>query len=402
MDFALKTMNIRSSVELDRAKREIKLMSKMGSNRFTVKCAGYEFVKSKTDSYPSEAIILMEYCPGGSLLDYALNRKLEWNEVDILKIFWKVSECISFCHSRSPPIIHRDVKLENILISADKNLKICDFGSAVDEPQLPTKMNRSLIQDDIERNTTWAYRAPEMIDLLQEKWIDEKVDIWALGCLLYKMLYGVTPFEGASKLKIMNAQIDLSLTKFSNVNALIKFMLNSDPYERPDIDDVMEKTAKLLNFEHNRVIPKKSHKKVHQQPPPIVKQSGEWNPFPDTSKEINKPEAYQPPVSQNQNDLSTLSPQTNNPFFADDPWPTEIQNKTPQDQFKGFFNDDDLQPDFSTVPQGTATFNQQDNSKVFFPDSTWNVSDNTTTPNNLQNNSNQPFTGFFNDDPWKF
>jgi len=99
-----------------------------------------------------------------------------------------------------------------------------------------------------------------MVDLYQDKWIDEKADIWALGCVLYKILYDVTPFENGSKLKIINAEVEFpTSSKYSqNIHALVKFMLDPNPDTRPDIDHVMEHTAKLLNISHKRLIPEKT------------------------------------------------------------------------------------------------------------------------------------------------
>jgi AP2-associated kinase len=62
-----------------------------------------------------------------------------------------------------------------------------------------------------------AYRSPEMVDLYMEKWIDEKADVWALGCILYKLAYFVTPFEDGGRLKILNVKVDFPDTpRFSN------------------------------------------------------------------------------------------------------------------------------------------------------------------------------------------
>jgi serine/threonine protein kinase len=79
---------------------------------------------------------------------------------------------------------------------------------------------RGRIEEDIQKNTTmarnWkscqidlthlkAYRSPEMVDLYRDEWIAEKVDIWALGCVLFKMLYKFGPFEEGGRLQIINA-----------------------------------------------------------------------------------------------------------------------------------------------------------------------------------------------------
>ena len=74
----------------------------------------------------------------------------------------------------------------------------------------------------IQRNTTPMYRAPEMIDLYSNKPVNEKADIWALGCLLYKLCFKVHPFEDSAKLRILNAKYkippnDASYTMFHTI-----------------------------------------------------------------------------------------------------------------------------------------------------------------------------------------
>ena len=64
----------------------------------------------------------------------------------------------------------------------------------------------------IQRNTTPMYRAPEMVDLYSNKPVNEKADIWALGCLLYKLCFKVHPFEDSAKLRILNANYKIPPT----------------------------------------------------------------------------------------------------------------------------------------------------------------------------------------------
>ena len=61
----------------------------------------------------------------------------------------------------------------------------------------------------IHRNTTPMYRSPEMIDLYSNHPINEKADIWALGCMLYKLCYCVHPFEDSGTLRILNGNYTL-------------------------------------------------------------------------------------------------------------------------------------------------------------------------------------------------
>ena len=79
-------------------------------------------------------------------------------------------------------------KAENVLLGDHGNWKLCDFGSATTHIyDTSNAKERMAAEEDIERNTTLAYRAPEMVDLYRRQIIDESVDIWALGVLLFKV-----------------------------------------------------------------------------------------------------------------------------------------------------------------------------------------------------------------------
>lgn len=109
-------------------------------------------------------------------------------------------------HSQTPPIAHRDIKIENILLS-DKRFKLCDFGSASSETLIydgskqfdifgadtgSKRVDQAF--EDFERFTTMMYRPPEMIDKYMKWNVTTKVDIWMLGCVAYTLCYALHPF----------------------------------------------------------------------------------------------------------------------------------------------------------------------------------------------------------------
>ncbi|KAG5647686.1 hypothetical protein DXG03_008409 [Asterophora parasitica] len=155
-----------------------------------------------------EVFILMEFCPGGGIIDM-MNRRLRerLTEAEILQIFVDVCEGVAYMHNLRPALLHRDLKVENILQSSSTSYKLCDFGSAttVSRPPATTQEIRAL-EADLNRHTTLQYRAPEMVDVYSRRPVDEKSDVWALGVLLYKLCYYTTPFEEHGQLAILNVQ----------------------------------------------------------------------------------------------------------------------------------------------------------------------------------------------------
>ena len=213
----------------------------------------------------------MEYCSGGGIIDL-MNARLRdrLREEEVLKIFGDVCAGVAVMHHQDPPLMHRDLKVENILMSPstapDSNpnsrstssnlkatFKLCDFGSAA--PVISRKPARSMeevkrVEADLNKHTTLQYRAPEMVDVYQRRVIDEKADIWALGVLLYKLCYYTTPFEenGGGPLAILNVQyrIPPQPVYSQRLKDLIGSLLKEQSSQRPTIDQVIIDVHRLL------------------------------------------------------------------------------------------------------------------------------------------------------------
>ena len=112
-------------------------------------------------------------------------------------IFTGICYAVKWIHDQG--IIHRDLKVENVLQSSHVNeFKLCDFGSATKQVipkgvQLSMEQVR-ILSDEIDKYTTIAYRAPEICNLFHSKGITNKIDIWALGIILYKLCFFVSCF----------------------------------------------------------------------------------------------------------------------------------------------------------------------------------------------------------------
>lgn len=204
----LKRVAVPDKEALASMRNEVETMKKLKGRRHIVEYIDAHASELKGGGY--EVFLLMEYCNGGGLIDF-MNTRLQnrLTEPEILKIFSDVAQGVADMHYLKPPLLHRDLKVENVLITSSGSsprYKLCDFGSAAPPGLAATNAAEGrLIEDDVQKHTTLQYRSPEMIDVYRKQPINEKSDIWALGVLLYKLCYYKTPFEEQGQMAILNA-----------------------------------------------------------------------------------------------------------------------------------------------------------------------------------------------------
>ncbi|KAJ5514717.1 hypothetical protein N7463_004269 [Penicillium fimorum] len=250
----LKRVAVPDKAALANMRTEVETMKKLKGHRHIVKYIDSHASQLRGGGY--EVFLVMEYCAGGGLIDF-MNTRLQHRltEPEIIKIFSDVAEGVACMHYLKPPLLHRDLKVENVLISgkgSSATYKLCDFGSsAPPRPAATSAAEGRLIEDDVQRHTTLQYRSPEMIDVYRKQPIDEKSDIWALGVFLYKLCYYTTPFEEVGQMAILNATFKYpSYPSFSSrLKLLIGSMLKEDPRNRPNIYEVVREVCKMQGKE---------------------------------------------------------------------------------------------------------------------------------------------------------
>lgn len=210
-------------------------------NPFIVKYYDRIIDKSTTRLY-----IIMEYCAGGDLghlISKAKKEKTYLDELLIWKVFAQAVIALKECHRRVDgngvprPVLHRDIKPANILLDADQNIKIGDFGLAK-ELSNHTKFAQTNVG-------TPLYMAPEIIN---EKNYDEKTDIWSLGCLLYELAALRPPFEASNVvslgIKINTGKYNRIPSRYSdNLFECMRLMLQNEPRKRPKIEELEEMSS---------------------------------------------------------------------------------------------------------------------------------------------------------------
>ena len=174
--------------------------------------------------------IVMEYCEGGDIMNYIIS-KGRLSENESLKFFHQLINALFYLHSQS--IAHRDVKIDNLLLDSNKDLKLIDFG-------LSTKYK----EDELLNQPcgTIVYAAPEVLDY--KDYHGMLADVWSCGIVLYGMLSGFLPFgdsdDEINKKMVLSGRIKMPNFFSEGAINLLKHMLDINPLTRFTLDDIME------------------------------------------------------------------------------------------------------------------------------------------------------------------
>ncbi|XP_038161762.1 cyclin-G-associated kinase isoform X1 [Cyprinodon tularosa] len=252
-DYALKRLLSNEEEKNKEIIQEVCFMKKLSGHPNMVQfCSAASISKEESDTGQAEFLILTELCKG-QLVDFIrrVEQRAPMSCDTVLKIFYQACRAVQHMHKQKPPVIHRDLKIENLLISNQGTIKLCDFGSATTVSHYPdyswSAQKRSMVEDEITRNTTPAYRTPEMIDLYSNFPINDKQDIWALGCILYLLCFKQHPFEEGAKLQIVNGKYSIPQNdvKYAVFHDLIRSMLKVNPDERLSITELVNQLQEI-------------------------------------------------------------------------------------------------------------------------------------------------------------
>jgi len=148
---------------------------------------------------PPNLCIVTEYMPGGSLHHLLHKARTPLMLGQQAKLALQVCEGVAFLHSLTPPVVHRDLKSLNIVLDLIFNAKICDFGLT----QSMEKTHISLKEGG--NGGSPRYMAPECYDCKGK--ITEKVDVWAMGCILVEVFGGPLPYDDCNNIQQIVAKV---------------------------------------------------------------------------------------------------------------------------------------------------------------------------------------------------
>ncbi|XP_044466581.1 serine/threonine-protein kinase 16-like [Mangifera indica] len=265
--YAMKKVLIQNNEQLELVREEIRVSS-LFNHRNLLPLVDHAIISIKDNQEGSrnhEAYLLFPVHLDGTLMDNAQAMKAKkefFSTLDVLQIFRQLCAGLGHMHGLEPPYAHNDVKPGNVLITNRKGQPplaiLMDFGSARPaRRQIRSRSEALRLQEWAAEHCSAPYRAPELWDCPSHVDIDERTDIWSLGCTLYAIMYGVSPFEyalgesaGSLQLAVVNAQIKWPAGPNPPYpDALHKFvtwLLQPQAAVRPFIDDIIIHVDKLI------------------------------------------------------------------------------------------------------------------------------------------------------------
>uniref|UniRef100_H2ZA89 Protein kinase domain-containing protein n=1 Tax=Ciona savignyi TaxID=51511 RepID=H2ZA89_CIOSA len=250
--YALKRLLSQEASKKKEIIREIQFLKRLSGHPNIIQYISAATIsKEESGQAHDEFLLCTEFCEGGQLVDVMRRLGGPMPLDQIIKAFYQTCSAVSHLHKQQLPVIHRDLKVENLLLTANGILKLCDFGSATTASHYPdntwTAAKRGQVEDEILRNTTPMYRTPEMIDMYSNYPINEMQDIWALGCILYLLCFNKHPFEDSARLAILNANFTIPTTdkKYKMLHPLIKSILQINPNNRPPAVVIVEQLSEF-------------------------------------------------------------------------------------------------------------------------------------------------------------
>ncbi|KAG0739616.1 hypothetical protein G6F57_008877 [Rhizopus arrhizus] len=184
--------------------------------------------------------IICDYCENGNLLDYVKQKKR--TEDEIRKVFGELCDALGYLHQEAR-LVHKDLKLENVLLDENNRVKLCDFGLAIcQQPLVQLPLSPPLSGDDYAGGSL-AYAAPEQIKSVRAISCP-LTDIWSLGVILYALISRKLPFQDEYdprlQQKILLGEYDMPFDISLELQDLIKHCLMLDPHQRFNIQQVLQ------------------------------------------------------------------------------------------------------------------------------------------------------------------
>ncbi|XP_029315883.1 MAP/microtubule affinity-regulating kinase 3a isoform X17 [Cottoperca gobio] len=189
--------------------------------------------------------LVMEYASGGEVFDYLVAHG-RMKEKEARAKFRQIVSAVQYCHQKH--IVHRDLKAENLLLDADMNIKIADFGFS-NEFTMGNKLDTFCGSP--------PYAAPELFQ--GKKYDGPEVDVWSLGVILYTLVSGSLPFDGQNlkelRERVLRGKYRIPFYMSTDCENLLKRFLVLNPTKRGTLEQIMKDRWINAGFEEDELKP---------------------------------------------------------------------------------------------------------------------------------------------------
>ncbi|XP_040604345.1 serine/threonine-protein kinase MARK2 isoform X1 [Mesocricetus auratus] len=226
-----------NSSSLQKLFREVRIM-KVLSHPNIVKL--FEVIETEKTLY-----LVMEYASGGEVFDYLVAHG-RMKEKEARAKFRQIVSAVQYCHQKF--IVHRDLKAENLLLDADMNIKIADFGFS-NEFTFGNKLDTFCGSP--------PYAAPELFQ--GKKYDGPEVDVWSLGVILYTLVSGSLPFDGQNlkelRERVLRGKYRIPFYMSTDCENLLKKFLILNPSKRGTLEQIMKDRWMNVGHEDDELKP---------------------------------------------------------------------------------------------------------------------------------------------------
>ncbi|XP_065739834.1 serine/threonine-protein kinase MARK1 isoform X6 [Phocoena phocoena] len=189
--------------------------------------------------------LVMEYASGGEVFDYLVAHG-RMKEKEARAKFRQIVSAVQYCHQKC--IVHRDLKAENLLLDADMNIKIADFGFS-NEFTVGSKLDTFCGSP--------PYAAPELFQ--GKKYDGPEVDVWSLGVILYTLVSGSLPFDGQNlkelRERVLRGKYRIPFYMSTDCENLLKKLLVLNPIKRGSLEQIMKDRWMNVGHEEEELKP---------------------------------------------------------------------------------------------------------------------------------------------------
>ncbi|XP_026990135.1 serine/threonine-protein kinase MARK2 isoform X8 [Tachysurus fulvidraco] len=226
-----------NSSSLQKLFREVRIM-KLLNHPNIVKL--FEVIETEKTLY-----LVMEYASGGEVFDYLVAHG-RMKEKEARAKFRQIVSAVQYCHQKC--IVHRDLKAENLLLDADMNIKIADFGFS-NEFTVGNKLDTFCGSP--------PYAAPELFQ--GKKYDGPEVDVWSLGVILYTLVSGSLPFDGQNlkelRERVLRGKYRIPFYMSTDCENLLKKFLILNPTKRGSLEQIMKDRWMNVGHEEEELKP---------------------------------------------------------------------------------------------------------------------------------------------------